>query len=183
MSADRPGPDTPPRPRGKHQPRDRWLPGAHELPVPRRSMLLEVVTRLVFPAVLVLSLYLLLAGHHRTGGGFSGGLVASQAFVLRYLAGGRADLARAAPAEPQKVLGVGLALAAAVALTPLLLGQPVLTSAVLHVEPPVFGPVEVPSSLLFDAGVYLVVVGVTLKLLRSLGVRIERETDNGGEAR
>ncbi|MBL7524942.1 DUF4040 domain-containing protein, partial [Frankia sp. CNm7] len=55
----------------------------------RGSVLLEVTTRALFPVVLVFSLYLLFAGHTRTGGGFSGGLVAGVAFVLRDVAGGR----------------------------------------------------------------------------------------------
>ena len=50
--------------------------------------------RLVFHTVLVFALYLLFAGHNQPGGGFVGGLVAGAAFVLRYVAGGRARAAR-----------------------------------------------------------------------------------------
>ena len=72
-------------------PAQRWLlPGFSRDPQ-ERSVLLEWTTRTVFPTVILLSVYLLFAGHDRTGGGFSGGLVAGQAFALRYLAGGRMD--------------------------------------------------------------------------------------------
>ncbi|OLT14041.1 hypothetical protein BJF78_20285 [Pseudonocardia sp. CNS-139] len=59
-----------------------------------RTLLLETTTRVLFPTVLVFSLYLLFVGHYGPGGGFSAGLVAGLAFVLRYVAGGSGVLAR-----------------------------------------------------------------------------------------
>ncbi|MDT0308094.1 Na+/H+ antiporter subunit A [Streptomyces sp. DSM 44917] len=165
------GPARPPRPPGGaaaerspsaawDEPRRRWLPGAGERPGTERSVLLEVVTRALFCSVLVLSLYLLLAGHDGPGGGFSGGLVAGQAFVLRYLVGGRTDLGLAAPADPGWIAGGGLVLAAVTGLVPVLFGHPPLAATVL--EHP-----HVSTSLIFDTGVYLLVTGVILKLLHA----------------
>ncbi|GGM50739.1 hypothetical protein GCM10012275_21970 [Longimycelium tulufanense] len=140
------------------------------------------MARLLFPPVLVLSLYLLFAGHSGTGSGFAGGLVAGQAFVLRYFAGGRADLRAATPVPPWLLFGLGLMLAATVGAVPLVFGEPLLTSAVLHAEVPVLGEVELATSLLFEIGVYLLVVGMVLELLRSLGVTIEYEAVQDGRA-
>ncbi|MGC9540513.1 Na+/H+ antiporter subunit A [Streptomyces sp. UG1] len=178
------------------EPRQTWLPGAGERPGGERSVLLEVVTRLLFPSVLVLSLFLLFSGHYRPGGGFAGGLVAGQAFVLRYLVGGRADLGVAAPVPAGVVAGAGLMLAAAVGLFPLALGGAPLESAVVTFQLPVAGSVKFATSLFFDIGVYLLVVGVTLKLLSAVGVTLgdlgvpagdedaaEREERTGGAAR
>jgi hypothetical protein len=53
--------------------------------------MLEATSRALFPTILVFSIYLLLVGHYGPGGGFSAGLVAGLAFVLRYLAGGSTD--------------------------------------------------------------------------------------------
>ncbi|WP_158920166.1 Na+/H+ antiporter subunit A [Streptomyces sp. NBRC 109706] len=156
--------------RGVHWdvPREPWLPEAHELPSRDRSLLLEVVVRALFPAVLVLSVYLLFAGHYRPGGGFAGGLVAGQAFTLRYLVGRRAEAAFPLPITPRSVAGGGLALAAIVALAPLLFGEPPLYSTELHWNAPLLGDIKLVTNIFFDLGVYLLVLGVCLKLLFAL---------------
>jgi len=135
---------------------------------------LEVVTRLSFHTVVVLSLYLLFAGHNVPGGGFAGGLVAGLAFVVRYLAGGRYELGEAAPVDPGVLLGLGLLFAGSTGVAGLALGADVLQTAILTAEVPVFGPVKVVTSLFFDIGVYLIVVGLVLDVLRSLGAELDR---------
>ncbi|CAL9659552.1 NAD(P)H-quinone oxidoreductase subunit 2, chloroplastic [Streptomyces sp. enrichment culture] len=155
------------------EPVETWLPGARDRPGGERSVLLEVATRLLFPSILVLSLYLLFSGHYDPGGGFSGGLVAGQAFVLRYLVGGRADLGAAVRVRASVIAGSGLMLAAVVGLFPLALGGVPLESAVVTLHPPVLGTVKFATSLFFDVGVYLLVVGVTLRLLSAVGVSLD----------
>ncbi|CAM5296848.1 monovalent cation/H+ antiporter subunit A [Streptomyces pilosus] len=152
-----------------------WLPGAGERPGGERSVLLEVATRLLFPSILLLSLFLLFSGHYRPGGGFSGGLVAGLAFVLRYLVGGRADLGAAVRVPAGAVAGSGLMLAAGVGLAPLAFGGVPLESALVTVRPPLLGTVEIATNLFFDVGVYLLVVGVVLKLLSGVGVSLEHD--------
>ena len=100
----RPGRRRRPRRPGRRRRRVRraaagW-PRPRTLDPERRSVVLEVVTRLIFHTILVFSLYLLFAGHNAPGGGFAGGLVAGLALVLRYLAGGRYELGEAAPVAP-----------------------------------------------------------------------------------
>ncbi|MGK2865400.1 MAG: Na+/H+ antiporter subunit A [Mycobacterium sp.] len=152
-----------------------WLRGS-ELRDPRhRSLVLEVATRIIFPLIMVLSAYLFFTGHNTPGGGFAGGLTAGLALVLRYLAGGRYELGETLPLDAGKVLGAGLALAAGTAVTSLLLGAPVLSSAVLHLDVPVLGDIKLVTALFFDLGVYLIVVGLVLDILRSLGARVDVE--------
>ena len=74
-----------------------WLRGSETLSPLRRSIVFEVVTRLLFPVMIVVSVYLLFAGHNAPGGGFAGGLVAGLALVIRYLAGGSARARRGRP--------------------------------------------------------------------------------------
>lgn len=165
-------------------PQQPWLPEARELPRHERSVLLEVVSHLLFPSVLLLSVYLLFAGHYRPGGGFAGGLVAGQAFVLRHLVGGRADRAFALPVNPRMVAGSGLAVAATAALAPLAFGGEPLSSAKLSFPLPPIGPVEFASSVFFDLGVYLLVIGFCLMLLAA-AARARADTDqlqSGGVA-
>ncbi|MDF2584489.1 MAG: monovalent cation/H+ antiporter subunit, partial [Mycobacterium sp.] len=152
-----------------------WLRGS-ELRDPRhRSLVLEVATRIIFPLIMVLSAYLFFAGHNTPGGGFAGGLTAGLALVLRYLAGGRYELGETLPLDAGKVLGTGLALSAGTAVTSLLLGAPVLSSAVLHLDVPLLGDIKLVTALFFDLGVYLIVVGLVLDILRSLGARVDVE--------
>ncbi|MEH3032647.1 MAG: Na+/H+ antiporter subunit A [Aeromicrobium erythreum] len=161
------------------------LPAAATLPDTRRSTVFEVVTRLVFHSLIVFSIYLMLAGHNDPGGGFAGGLVAGLALMVRYLAGGRRELDAAAPIDAGTVLGLGLAVAALAGLLPTLLGGGVLQSAIIDVEVPVLGTLHLVTSVFFDIGVYLVVVGLALDVLRSLGGGIDkhREQDEGSSTR
>jgi multicomponent Na+:H+ antiporter subunit A len=152
-----------------------WLLAGRTLAPENRSIILEVVVRLMFHAAVVLSLFLLFSGHNGPGGGFAGGLVVGLALVSRYLAGGRYELGEAAPVDAGLVLGVGMLLAAGTAVAGLLLGGHVLESAVLEGHLPVYGHVKLVTSLLFDIGVYLVVVGLVLDVLRSLGAEVDRQ--------
>jgi multicomponent Na+:H+ antiporter subunit A len=95
--------------------------------------------------------------------------------VLRYLAGGRYELGETLPLDAGKVLGSGLTLAAGTAVASLFLGAPVLSSAVVVLHVPILGTVNFVTSLVFDLGVYLIVVGLVLDVLRSLGARIDVE--------
>lgn len=146
----------------------------HDLAAERRSVILETAVRVVFHTVLVVALYLLFAGHNQPGGGFVAGLVAGSAFVLRYVAGGRSELRAALPVDPGVPLGAGLVLAAATGAVPFLVGGQFLESAYRRVPLPVLGEVGFTSALLFDTGVFLVVVGLVLGVLRTLGAEAEK---------
>lgn len=159
-----------------------WLRGS-ELRDPRnRSLVLEVATRMIFPLIMVLSVYFFFTGHNTPGGGFAGGLTAGLALVLRYLAGGRYELGETLPLDAGKILGAGLALSAGTAVGSMLLGAPALSSAVISLQLPLLGTVKIVTALFFDLGVYLVVVGLVLDVLRSLGARIDVEMAEDADA-
>ena len=137
------------------------------------SIILETGTRTVFHTIGLFSLFLLFAGHNQPGGGFVGGLVAAAALVLRYVAHGPDDLRRTVPIGPERLLGGGVLLAAVTAVVPLAVGGSLLESAVLKVTLPLLGEIKAPSVLVFDIGVYLVVVGLVLAMLRTLGGELD----------
>jgi len=112
------------------------------------------------------------AGHNAPGGGFAGGLVAGMALVIRYLAAGRTELNEAAPFDAGKLLGAGLVLSVLSALAPIALGGRIFQSFDAYVRTPL-GEVHLVSSTVFDVGVYLVVIGVLLDFVRSLGAGID----------
>lgn len=140
----------------------------------RRSVVLDTVVQLAFHTVLVFGVYLLFAGHNQPGGGFIGGLVTGSAFILRYVAGGRGELRQAVPVDPRLPLALGLLVATLTGVGAQLLGGDFLESAYVEAALPVLGDVKVVSALAFDVGVYLVVVGLVLGLLRTLGAEAER---------
>ena len=166
----------------KRQP---WIVAGATLAPERRSIIFEVVTRLIFHAIIVVSLYLLLAGHNLPGGGFAGGLLAGIAFAIRYLAGGRYELSQSINVPAGVVLGSGLAIAALAGVVPLFFGGEVFQAYDVEVLLPFFGHVHFASALVFDVGVYLVVIGLILDVLRSLGsaidARYEAETRDRAE--
>ena len=162
-----------------------WLVGGQRVRPENRSIMLEVIVRILFHTIIVVSLYLLFAGHNLPGGGFAGGLVAGMALVMRYVAGGRYELGAAAPTDAGRLLGAGMAIAIACAIVPLLFGAAPLTSAFFEADIPVLGHIEFVTSTLFDVGVYLVVIGLVLDVLRSLGAEVDRQAheqrDTSGE--
>ncbi|BCT77737.1 monovalent cation/H+ antiporter subunit A [Sinomonas cyclohexanicum] len=159
--------------------RDPWLVAGRTLAPERRSIIFEVITRLIFHSMVVFSVYVLLAGHNLPGGGFAGGLLAGLALTVRYLAGGRFELREAASLSPGVLLGVGLGTAALSGAVPLALGGQVFQSAIIELWLPVFGDVKFVTSTIFDIGVYLVVVGLVVDVLRSLGSRIDEHLETG----
>ncbi|GAA3747809.1 multisubunit Na+/H+ antiporter MnhB subunit [Spinactinospora alkalitolerans] len=158
-------------------PRERWLSTVTRPAFGPRSVLLEVVARILIPAILTLAVFLLVAGHGRPGGGFAGGLVASMAYVLRYIAGGRHELAAGVPMRPNGLLALGMLIACTTATLPLLFGKPILYATKWEFTLPVFGHVKLLSALFFEAGVFLIVVGLVLSVVAALGARMEAEEE------
>lgn len=125
------------------------------------SVILNTATRFLQPLLLLYSVFLLLAGHNEPGGGFAGGLVASAAFALSAIARGVPAARRSLWFSPRKLMAAGLLLAVGSGAVSLFRGYPFLTSWWFS---PKFG-----TPLLFDAGVYLVVIGATTMILFALG--------------
>ncbi len=164
-----------------------WLRGQVSLSPVHRSIIFEVVARVLFPVMIVVSVYLLIAGHNAPGGGFAGGLVAGTALIIRYLAAGARGLDQAAPLDAGVVLGVGLLIAGLSALAPVAFGGSVFQSYELTVPfgplatlntpfgtVPLLGSPHLVTSVFFDIGVYLIVLGVMLDLARSLGSGLDQ---------
>jgi multicomponent Na+:H+ antiporter subunit B len=129
-------------------------------------VILRTGTRVLFPMLLVFSAFLLLRGHNEPGGGFVGGLVASMAYALVLVAEGPAAARRALRADPRVLIGLGLGTALASGLVAFLAGRPFLTGLWLDLPLPAVG--KLGSPVVFDAGVYLVVLGVVLAMLLAL---------------
>ncbi len=123
----------------------------------------------IYLAVLLASVYLLVAGHNHPGGGFVGGLVAGAGVTVRYVTGGIDEVRSLARVRPWTILGAGLLVASVTATIPLLSGDPPLDAATWEIDLPVFGHFKLSSVLAFDIGVYLVVIGVILMVFEAFG--------------
>ncbi|MFZ6027140.1 MAG: Na+/H+ antiporter subunit B [Chloroflexota bacterium] len=132
----------------------------------QRSFLLPLAARYLMPLMLIFSVFLLLRGHNEIGGGFVGGLVASSAFMLYAIANTPEALRRLLPAPPLTWIGLGLLAALASGIIPMWNGAPLMTGVWLKTPLPVIGKVGTP--LLFDIGVYFLVIGVVLWMLLTL---------------
>ncbi len=159
-----------------------WLSAVRTLAPQRRSVIFEVGTRLIFHTMVLFSLYLLFAGHNAPGGGFAGGLIAGIALTVRYLAGGRYELGEAAPVQAGWLLGSGLFLSAGAGAIPLFFGGDVLQSVLVEADLGPMGELKLVTTIFFDIGVYLVVVGLVLDILRTLGAEIDRQGEREGDA-
>lgn len=130
------------------------------------SLILTTATRLLFPLMLVFSVYLLVRGHNEPGGGFVGGLVAATAFAMHALAHDAREARRTLRASPISLIAAGLAVAGGSGLLALASSGPFMRGVWWPHKIAVIGSLGTP--VVFDLGVYLVVVGVTTLIVLEL---------------
>ena len=137
----------------------------------------SVIMQWMFPVVIALAIYIFIRGHDLPGGGFSAGLTMSIAFLLQYLAGGTRWAEERIRILPLRWMGAGLLTAAATGIGAWFLGYPFLTSHSRYLELPLIGKVPAATAMIFDLGVFLLVVGSTVLILVALAhqsIRINR---------
>ena len=130
------------------------------------SIILRIATRVVAGLILMFSAYLLFRGHHAPGGGFAGALVAGTGFSLFSIAEGPEAVRRALRVDPLALVGVGLLVAMGAGLAAVAAGQPFLTGLWWPVDSA--GAAVIGTPLVFDVGVFLVVLGTILTLVLQL---------------
>ena len=147
----------------------------------RHPLVLAQMTRFLLPMALLVSVYLFLRGHNAPGGGFIAGLITTAALILQYLASGIAWTREQWAVRYHRLIAWGLTIALLTGLGSWLFGRPFLTSAFGHFELPLVGEFELATAMLFDLGVYLVVVGALMLVLTTLG-DLNRRCLRAGEA-
>ena len=134
------------------------------------SVILRTATRILVGLMLVFSVYMLLRGHNEPGGGFIGGLTATVGFALYAIAHGTAATRRALRFSPRTIALAGLGIALAAGFMALPAGDAPFTGQWLFLGAEEGGGKGIPISsvLVFDIGVYLVVIGSVLTLVLGL---------------
>ncbi|WP_448581719.1 monovalent cation/H+ antiporter subunit A [Thermaurantiacus sp.] len=138
----------------------------------RYPIMLRMLMQPMLPLALAVAFYIFLRGHNLPGGGFIAGLIAAIAYVLQYMAGGIAFASARVRLDFVVLLGAGLLIATATGIASMFFGFPFLKSAYTYVAAPPLDDIGLASSLVFDAGIFLVVVATVLLVLTELG-RIE----------
>ena len=129
------------------------------------TLILREATRILVSLILVFSVFMLLRGHDHPGGGFIGGLIASIAFCLYMFAADAQAVRALVRVEPGTIVAVGLSLALLAATA----GFMVDGSSFFASEWTTIAGVKLGTPMLFDTGVYLVVVGAVLRFV--VGIR------------
>ena len=130
------------------------------------SIILATASRYLLPLMLIFSFFLLLRGHNEPGGGFVGGLMAAAAYSLYFIANGLREAKILLKIEPIKLVAVGLSIALLSGFISVINNSVFMTGVWSLEEFPVIGKIGTP--LLFDVGVYFLVLGITLKIVFSI---------------
>lgn len=127
-----------------------------------KTVILEQVSRLLVPLMLLFSFFIFFRGHNSPGGGFAGGLILASAFLLYALVWGAKATRAAFGIDPVRITVIGMAIAGGCALLPALFGEPALKAYWVG-----WDDIHLGTPLLFDFGVYLTVAGAGLNSILS----------------
>ncbi|MCD2180591.1 monovalent cation/H+ antiporter subunit A [Rhizobium sp. GN54] len=125
----------------------------------------SVVMQWLFPVIITFAIFLFMRGHDLPGGGFAAGITMAIAFLLQYLGGGTRWAEDRLRILPLRWISLGLLVAVATGAGSWFLGYPFLTSHSQYLTLPLIGKVPAATALLFDLGVFVLVVGATVLIL------------------
>jgi len=138
-----------------------------------RTLIFRSTAPYLTALMMLYSVFVLLRGHNEPGGGFIGGLIAASALAIYGIACGVSPVRRAIRYHPMAIAGFGVFVAAIAGLFSPFVGVPYMTG--LWIYPVVFGmELKLSTTLIFDIGVYLVVLGSITSIALALE---ERERD------
>lgn len=133
------------------------------------NVIMRTMTQMVFFIIFLFSIHIFLAGHFAPGGGFVGGLLMSCAIVLLLITFDLKTVQTLLPINYMTLTAIGLALALLTACISAFAGEAFFTHYFDYFTLPLLGKTELHTAMLFDTGVYLVVVGVTMIIIQSIG--------------
>ncbi|KAA0547835.1 Na(+)/H(+) antiporter subunit B [Bacillus sp. BGMRC 2118] len=132
------------------------------------DLILKTTTNIIVFIILAFSFKLFLAGHNMPGGGFIGGLMTAGALILMYITYGIAPIKKLTRINFIFLIGLGLAIALATGVGSFFFDQPFLSHTDEYFYLPILGKTHLATAVLFDIGVYLTVVGVTMTIILSI---------------
>ena len=133
------------------------------------DVILQTVTKVTLYLIILFSIHVFFAGHYQPGGGFIAGLMISGALVLLLLATDKKTVTTVLRVDYRKMIAVGLLFAVGTGMLGLFNHLPFLTHFFDHFDLPIIGDTSLHTAALFDFGVFLVVVGVTMTIIQTIG--------------
>ncbi|CAI9392597.1 MULTISPECIES: Na(+)/H(+) antiporter subunit B [unclassified Bacillus (in: firmicutes)] len=134
------------------------------------NLVLQTITKVIVFLILLYSVDLFFAGHYTPGGGFIGGLMASGAIVLLLITYDIKFVKKIFPINFIYVTAIGLLISTLTGMIAVLFNKPFLTHFFnKHAHLPLLGETSLHTAALFDLGVFLVVVGVTMTIIQTIG--------------
>ena len=133
------------------------------------DLILQFTAKIVFFIIFFYAVHIFFAGHYTPGGGFVGGLVTAGGIVLLIIAFDLKTVKSILPINYIYLVASGLILALGTAAFSMFVGKPFFTHFFDYFNLPILGETSLHTAALFDLGVYLVVVGVTMTIIQSIG--------------
>lgn len=133
------------------------------------DVILQTATKVVFFIIFLFSIHIFFAGHYTPGGGFVGGLLTTGAILLLLLAFDLKTVKKILPFNFTIITAIGLILALGTGIGSVLFNVPFLTHAFNDFTLPLFGETSLHTAMIFDIGVYLVVVGAAITMIQTIG--------------
>lgn len=133
------------------------------------DVILQFTTKIVFFIIFFYAVHIFFTGHYTPGGGFVGGLVTSCAIVLLIIAFDLKKVQSILPINYIYLVATGLIIALGTACISMFAGKPFFTHSFDYFHLPLLGKTSLHTAALFDFGVYLVVVGVTMTIIQTIG--------------
>ena len=130
-----------------------------------KSLILQTASKWLLLITLLFSIWVLFRGHNSPGGGFIGGLIAASGFALYLLAHGVKALRGVIKIKLSLLLALGLIFGLVSGLLALLQNKIFLTGIWINIK---FIHMQIGSPILFDIGVYLVVLSSVLIMMLAL---------------
>ena len=133
------------------------------------NLILQFTSKIVFFMIFFFAVHIFFAGHYTPGGGFVGGLLMASAIVLLVIAYDLKTVQKILPLNYMYVTATGLILALGTAAFPMFNNDPFFTHYFDYFTLPLIGKTSLHTAALFDLGVFLVVVGVTMTIIQTIG--------------
>lgn len=135
------------------------------------SIILQIASRYLKVLLLAFAFIALIRGHNYPGGGFIGGLLAALSIVYGSLAFTTREIEKKLKVKPDHYIAAGILLILLSFLPSLIQSEPLMKGVWLTLVVPVIKEIKLGTPLLFDIGVFLAVIGVTLMFLFTLSTK------------
>ncbi|WP_018752081.1 Na+/H+ antiporter subunit A [Paenibacillus sanguinis] len=133
------------------------------------NVILRTISSVAVLIIITFSFYLFFAGHHQPGGGFIGALMTSAALILLTMVSGLDTIQQVIPLNFRKLTAAGLLVAALTGVGSFLFKLPFLSHSFGYFYLPILGKTELATAVLFDLGVFMTVIGITMTIILEIG--------------